>query len=107
MGMNPWDLDRYTVYEYVLRQRGYYKARKEQWQHDHTQMRLLAYYGIIYDTNLQLSIRRKKMDALVPDMFAPIPTEAEIDKLYEDKRAHAKRVTEKLKQRGKQPRNRR
>lgn len=107
MGLHPWELWEYTMGEFLLKRKGHYDARRQQWQQEYLHIRLQTYYGIVYDPNLTLSVRRKKMDALVPDIYEPLPTEKDLEKEYEDKRAHAKRVTEKLKQRGKQSRHRR
>ena len=105
--MTPWELDEYTMGEYRLKRRGFYEGLNDHYRTLHLHDRIGIYFGIIYNPNLSLAIRRKKMDALVPDMYVAPPTQEDYDKLYEEKRAHAKRVTEKLRQRAKQPRNRR
>lgn len=107
MGMTPAELDEYTMEDYRLKRRGYYDALNDHYRTLHLHDRIAIYYGIIYNPDLSLNVRRKKMDVLVPDMYADPSTQQDDHSLYEEKRAHAKRVTEKLRQRAKQPRNRR
>lgn len=99
IGMHPWELWEYSFQEYLWRREGYYKEQKrilrQHWEH----ARLQSYYSIVYDANLSQTVRKKKLDKLIPDVYDETAIVEKDADWYQKQREHARKVTANLKKR--------
>lgn len=102
VGLHPWELWEYTLEDYLARRRGYYKEQDRVLKAHYQHTRLQSYYAVVYNPDIPLNIRKKSIDKLIPDAYAPVPKEEDRAAWYEKQRQHAIELSKRLK--GRAPR---